>query len=150
MPGVKRSDNYIYVQYPQKGWRKAEQFCRDKFGTNLASVHSDEEMNEITDLINGASVWIGLHDIRIEKKFRWIDKSDVDYTKWAPGEPNDDGNKNEDCVITWINNQYWNDGECHWNDEFVCKTKSILYLIYFSPPRNHYLLSDTGYDRFSN
>ena len=35
--------------------------------------------------VNGVDVWIGLRRVN---GFLWADESKVDYTNWAPGEPN--------------------------------------------------------------
>jgi hypothetical protein len=55
--------------------------------------------------------WIGLTDRQEEGVFAWEDGSPVDYTNWAPGEPND-SNGLEDCVQrAW--DGHWMDVDCN-------------------------------------
>ncbi|WAR06449.1 MRC1-like protein, partial [Mya arenaria] len=42
--------------------------------------------------------WIGLTDAGNQMQFRWTDGSQVGYTNWASSEPNNWGNRAEDCV----------------------------------------------------
>lgn len=44
-------------------------------------------------------LWIGLNDLKIQMYFEWSDGTPVIYTKWLPGEPTHDSNRQEDCVV---------------------------------------------------
>ena len=93
-------------------------------GGHLASIHSNAQQNEI---VQGAlqvaddQWWIGLDDVALEGKFTWTDKSPLNYTGWAGGEPNDAGG-NEDCVhiASWAGGQ-WNDIACQVELRYVCR-----------------------------
>ena len=64
----------------------------------------------------------------IDKGFYWVDKTPVDYTNWAPGEPNDSVG-NENCVEFYTNGglaRQWNDGYCNNNKRFVCKKRPSM------------------------
>ena len=91
---------YTGVDLPL-GWEDAREYCRTNFpGGDLASIHS-EEANEIVmdecGLTNDYAAnpegrhycHIGLNDARREGNFEWSDGSDLDYTNWQAGEPND-------------------------------------------------------------
>uniref|UniRef100_A0A493TFL1 C-type lectin domain-containing protein n=1 Tax=Anas platyrhynchos platyrhynchos TaxID=8840 RepID=A0A493TFL1_ANAPP len=56
-------------------WSRAEAFCR-RFGssTHLASVHSEEELDE--------EVWIGLHRPLRSRSWQWSDGTAVAYNSW--------------------------------------------------------------------
>merc|ERR1712241_134324 len=58
------------------------------------------------------SYWIGMNDREHEGQWVWSDMSPVDYTWWAPGEPNDV--HGEDCaqIRTTLYNGKWNDVPC--------------------------------------
>merc|ERR1712241_514558 len=58
------------------------------------------------------SYWIGMNDREHEGQWVWSDMSPVDYTWWAPGEPNDV--HGEDCaqIRTMLHNGKWNDVPC--------------------------------------
>jgi len=62
----------------------------DKCGVrpHLATPQSSAE-NEKVKSIAGGEAWIGLDDMVTEGKFEWVDGKPVEYTNWAPGEPND-------------------------------------------------------------
>ncbi|KAI8499378.1 hypothetical protein Bbelb_231420 [Branchiostoma belcheri] len=73
-------------------WSTANSRCK-QHGANLASVQSREENDFIAMLITNAPkgtvrhlVWFGL--CRGKGGFSWTDGSDLTYTNWAPGEPN--------------------------------------------------------------
>lgn len=93
-------------------------------GGHLASIHSNAQQNEI---VQGAlqvaddQWWIGLDDVALEGEFTWTDKSPLNYTGWAGGEPNDAGG-NEDCVhiASWAGGQ-WNDVACQVELRYVCR-----------------------------
>ncbi len=50
-----------------------------------------------------SSVWLGLNDLVLQSSFTWTDESEVDFTWWNTGEPNNYGDKGEDCVEMYGN-----------------------------------------------
>ena len=131
-----KSDNFIYVRNPTLKYANANRFCQQRFGTDLASVHSDDEMYEITCLVANDVAYIGLDDKGnrgVEGTFTWIDGTSLDYTKWAPGEPNQHGGTNEDCTVTWEDGEYWNDAPCSYEQQFVCaRPRTFIYLFVYT------------------
>jgi hypothetical protein len=66
-------------------------------GGDLASIHSDEDNTIVFDLTGGDNTaWIGLHENVDEETWHWSDGSQLDFTSWRNGEPNNHGG-NEDC-----------------------------------------------------
>ncbi|XP_038057881.1 perlucin-like protein [Patiria miniata] len=65
----------------------------------------------------GDKYWIGANDVSEEGHFRWQqDDSDVEFTRWTGGQP--DNYYNEDCVVVNSNNMSWYD---KWRkDVFFC------------------------------
>jgi len=78
-------------------------------------------MDLINNLIQNSSkaYWIGLSDATEEGKWIWDDGSDLDFTFWRGGEPNDWGGR-EDCVHIRAN-QRWNDINCNNKAAFICE-----------------------------
>ena len=98
-------------------WALAREYCQTEFDTDLAIIHSVAE-NRLAyqarnAFDNGESydAWIGLSDIDDEDEFIWVDGSDVTYTAWFSGEPNN-YMSNQDCVIMGSGSIRWDDQDC--------------------------------------
>lgn len=118
--------NYILVPYVQN-YTSAKQYCFQEFGTQLASIHNDAQNTEASDLCaysgyDNMPCWIGLTDLNVENEWLWEDESELTYTNWNIGEPNNIGS--EDCVEILNNNQKWNDAECGDYRFILCNTPS--------------------------
>ena len=97
----------------------AESYCNSTYGTNLASIHSEEEHSISYSLINSRNGWIGLNDRETDGTYIWNDGSPFDYDNWHPGEPNNGGSL-QGCVALW------NDNDGEWED-WWCTTESAVY-----------------------
>ncbi|XP_028517873.1 uncharacterized protein LOC110248715 [Exaiptasia diaphana] len=102
-------------------WNESESNCLD-VNSNLTSVTSQEENTYIQLRHGGDTGWIGLQDIDSEGNFTWIDGTNVDFTYWAPNQPNGFPG-DQDCVHTLglRHDYHWNDvtcGSCH---AYTCK-----------------------------
>ena len=103
--------------------------CRGT-GYNLVSIHSDEEEEYLNTQISLTGSWwdhwwIGFNDRGggSEGSFYWSDGSDVVYTAWAVGEPNDAGRR-EDCAemnYGSVVGEDWNDADCGQRQPYICK-----------------------------
>ncbi|XP_028447979.1 galactose-specific lectin nattectin-like [Perca flavescens] len=110
----------FYIQ--TKTFIGAELFCQTA-GGNLASIHSDKEHGFIKDFINQATgaqttAWIGGTDAAKEGTWFWSDGSNLDYTSWNAGEPNNLGGEN--CLTMNWAGVNWNDLACTSKASFVC------------------------------
>ena len=86
-------------------WRGARRYCQSK-GGDLVSIHSQQEQMFLETLMEDrdtTAMYIGLNEL--DDTFKWSDGTAVDYTNWAPGEPND-WNGHEMCVEMRTNNNY--------------------------------------------
>ena len=103
--------------------------CADSISgqSNLASIHSADENAFLKTFVSAYDyVWIGFNDLDNENSFQWTDRSAVDYTNWAAGQP--DNLNDSDCVFL-LPDGTWDDGECEWQawhttpaKAYVCKT----------------------------
>ena len=130
--------NYVFFKvhdYPYD-FDGAQQKCIDfDPDSRLASVFSQSENDMLLSLkTKDKTMWIGLNDKNSENSFKWVNSdleySEMDYSYWAPGEPNNSG-ANEDCVELWSSysrryddeggvRREWSQGA--WNDDRCLKT----------------------------
>lgn len=74
---------------------------------------------------SAAGGWIGLNDRKSESSFVWnyAKSSDLKYTSWATGEPNNYNAKCniENCVMMSKASGKWSDVICNAFNSFVCE-----------------------------
>ena len=114
-------DRKYTVWNTSKSRSDASAQCAD-FNGKLVSINSQEEYDIVSGLIMSSDqlFWIGLSDLDVEGKFATDDGSEVNFTKWSWGEPNDWDN-NEDCVAI-RQKEDWNDIRCvGYYYPFICE-----------------------------
>uniref|UniRef100_A0A8C3X197 Macrophage mannose receptor 1 n=1 Tax=Catagonus wagneri TaxID=51154 RepID=A0A8C3X197_9CETA len=117
---------YKIYREEKKIQRDALTACR-KEGGDLASIHSIEEFDFIISQLGyepNDELWIGLNDIKIQMYFEWSDGTPVTFTKWLPGEPSHENNRQEDCAVMKGKDGYWADRACERPLGYICKMKS--------------------------
>ncbi|XP_060599605.1 macrophage mannose receptor 1-like [Ruditapes philippinarum] len=99
-------------------WHDANANCLSK-GSNLASVHSEEENRFLLSMVAHESdvCWIGFNDLDLDNRFSWSDESVVDFTSWASGQPNDI--YGEKCVPIVFDGS-WHDYPCNDRKPYIC------------------------------
>ncbi|KAM9750926.1 galactose-specific lectin nattectin-like [Menidia menidia] len=126
-PGWTQFGSRCFIfHHKAKTWIDAENHCLS-IGGNLASIHSAEENNFLSDLIlrvtGGRHVtWIGGSDAVGEKHWLWSDGSPAEYFTWSDKEPNNKGG-NEHCIEMNYAGPFWNDQECEDSRQFICAKK---------------------------
>ena len=71
-------------------WQTAKRFCEQK-GGHLVTITSSDENNTIKNNVNGLTntiYWLGLTDIDLQSKWKWITGESFSYNNWTSGEPN--------------------------------------------------------------
>ncbi|XP_060102033.1 lithostathine-1-beta-like [Heteronotia binoei] len=109
-------------------WAEAEIDCQSQ-GRNghLTSITSQAEGAVLANLIKASplddvNVWIGLHDPQKNGRWRWSNRSLVNYKSWFTGMP--DNYKNQEyCTELWRQSGYvgWNDVNCKHERPYICK-----------------------------
>ncbi|CAJ0593933.1 unnamed protein product [Cylicocyclus nassatus] len=131
------STNSCYKTLFDETWTAAESICV-LLGGHLTSIHSPEENLFVTTLSKAnirrshwkKATWIGLHQARYPSstEWTWTDGTKVDYSPFAPGEPNNLARR-EQCAQLYSDEphyQQWNDWRCDTKmRNFVCKKKSF-------------------------
>ncbi|XP_077993135.1 C-type mannose receptor 2-like [Glandiceps talaboti] len=104
---------------------------------------SNGEFILCTDHSEDYQIWHGLNDLRTPHTYEWVDLSEVTYTRWNNGEPNNYNGNDEDCCKLMDINYglhvesndsfwgsyagYWNDESCQYVYKSVCKkAKEVL------------------------
>eukprot|EP01084_Bolivina_argentea_P155483 270945_1 len=115
-------------------WTNADNYCKSKYKTSLASMHSIEDYNELSLVCRNINCWIGLNDWNTENIFEWSDGSPFLWTTtnsewpWRIGNPdNNGGNNSENCVELLLNGVYeFNDAQCQFEYAPICMIPSEI------------------------
>ena len=112
-----------YIGVPMKTWFMAQQFCREQYGTNLASIMNpleQRQLRHVCDEIAGyGHCWIGLR-----RPFgTWQDGKPVMFTNFGPLGINNLHEAPINCmeVLSMRDNFRWNAQLCTVRRPFVCE-----------------------------
>ncbi|NXO51028.1 MRC1 protein, partial [Aramus guarauna] len=112
---------YYFSKEPMP-MEKARDFCK-KNGGDLVVIESETEKKFLWKYIFykdwGNNFYIGL-SVSLDKTFRWMDGTPVNYVAWAPNEPNF-ANNDENCVVMYTQTGTWNDLNCGRVELFICE-----------------------------
>ncbi|KAM9852463.1 uncharacterized protein ACBR49_005531 [Aulostomus maculatus] len=105
--------SYILVA-DTSSWRDAQSHCRG-LSSDLVSIHSAEENEEVRSVSVSRYVWIGL----FRDAWRWSDGSNSSFRYWRRHQPNYEG---QECVAAVFRSEgQWNDLKCSIKLRFVCQ-----------------------------
>ncbi|XP_070548182.1 uncharacterized protein [Ptychodera flava] len=105
------NDRCYLVNSDANSWHEAYELCYNA-GGRLAIVDGEDVNTFLKALIENRGCWIGLHDMRLEDQWQWINGRSAIYSNWASGEPNNAFN-NEHCAhIMGSRDGLWNDMRC--------------------------------------
>ena len=87
----------------------------------MVSIH-DEETNSFIQSLTTEEKWLGGYRKKdIKNVWGWTDGSPWDYSKWSPGEPNDDNGIGDYLDMNWGGAGLWNDRQQYDKLPFVCQ-----------------------------
>tara|TARA_B100000614_G_scaffold251995_1_gene264137 strand:- start:314 stop:820 length:507 start_codon:yes stop_codon:yes gene_type:complete len=123
--------NYVDTALP---FFQASADCLASYGGSLASIHSETENTAVYELNPTLEArWIGLYEASdVEDVFSWTDGTNVTYTNWQDGEPNNFLGNPEKCGVMHklsgadVAAGTWNDVECDSTAPYVCK-RNLAY-----------------------
>ena len=124
-------DDYFFVSKPwgrmfykvynePTDYNAAKTQCESD-GAFLAIPRSKAENDYMKILIHIGAIWIGIDDIDQEGVFVAVDGSNITYTNWREGEPNNWDN--EDAVQFHEHLNAWIDQDVHELARFVCSLR---------------------------
>jgi hypothetical protein len=96
-----------------------------KWGGDLISIHNNAENNLVRRLIgsnDNKAYWIGMHDIRKESKYQWMDNTRTNYFSWDK-KKQQPGRESPvvDCTSSQDKHGNWHDLACTKKLPFVCR-----------------------------
>ncbi|KAG9278090.1 C-type mannose receptor 2-like, partial [Astyanax mexicanus] len=97
-------------------WRNAQSYCRHHH-TDLATIHSDQELQDVWDLLtNSDVVWIGL----FFDNWVWSDGNKTTFRYWHPGQPYNALGEGNCAVVSTSWGGDWDDTACNGVISFMC------------------------------
>ena len=112
----------FYKVYSEKMTYNAAKTQCESDGAFLAIPRSEPENDYIADLIPNNHIWIGIDDIDQEGVFVAVDGSDITYTNWDWGEPNNANNEDAVTIRSKLK-KTWNDDKEYKEEGFVCSLR---------------------------
>ncbi|XP_030606959.1 macrophage mannose receptor 1-like isoform X2 [Archocentrus centrarchus] len=116
-----RGHCYLFIQ-DENEWPNAASSCV-RHGGALASIEDPSEQDFIKSTVGNfqdshSSFWIGLFKTHKGTWF-WLDRTVLDYTNWAPDEPDSDYGAIQTSDGTWNSGHRWQDRP------YICKTPKV-------------------------
>lgn len=113
-------ENY-FLNTELLSWRDAQSYCR-LHHTDLVSVKTEVQNQEVHVQGNGLNIWIGL----IREDWMWSDRNAGSFRNWEKNNPNNLGGA-ENCAAIRKDFQYqWDDLSCNSRYPFVCHGGELL------------------------
>jgi len=123
--------NLCYYQTPsQMTWEEANSTCFS-LGAELASVHSLEKNTHLYIICGSENnCWVGFNDVAVEGEWEWSDGSNVEFTNWEDGEPNN--KNNADYAVIVGETSLWNDMGGSYDAYAICQKSDTIPAIVWS------------------
>ncbi len=117
---------HLYAAVPA-GTRAQSESAAARLGGHLVTINDADEQAWLLDRFGPTKrYWIGLTDAGSEGQWRWVTGEPLDYTNWAPDEPNDYGSGSEDYAhMGAAAGGAWNDLGPH-SAQWSSLTKAIV------------------------
>ncbi|XP_042602905.1 CD209 antigen-like protein C [Cyprinus carpio] len=112
-----------FISSETKNWTESRRYCRER-AADLIIINNTEEQEFVKNISGGSGYfWIGLTDIEVEGRWKWVDGSNITSGFWASGEPDSNQGKEEDCALNY--SPGWADFPCDYMYKWICE-KSVL------------------------
>ncbi|XP_061769412.1 lymphocyte antigen 75-like [Nerophis ophidion] len=113
-------DERFILMERRLNWTEAQNRCRF-FYTDLPTIYSQTDNEQIRNIAGGEEVWIGLSRTRF-----WSDGSYSPFRLWAEGQPdNADGVQRCTAVDLSTKDGLWSDENCEIELPYVCLTDNV-------------------------
>uniref|UniRef100_A0A8C1ZBL3 C-type lectin domain-containing protein n=2 Tax=Cyprinus carpio TaxID=7962 RepID=A0A8C1ZBL3_CYPCA len=112
-----------FISSEKKSWTESRRYCRER-AADLIIINNTEEQEFVKNISGGSGYfWIGLTDIEVEGRWKWVDGSTLTSGFWESGQPNNYQGKEEDCALN--HSPGWADFPCDDMYKWICE-KSVL------------------------
>ncbi|KAM3929237.1 macrophage mannose receptor 1-like [Leptodactylus fuscus] len=126
--------NQYYVSEDEEPMEDALEFCKQNF-SHLVTINSESERRflwkYISNQIFEREYYIGLR-LGLDKEFKWMDGSPVDFVAWAPNQP-DFAHNEEFCAVMHALLGDWRDVHCGFPHAFICERSNSTINATFAP-----------------
>ncbi|XP_053161198.1 pulmonary surfactant-associated protein D-like [Hemicordylus capensis] len=118
-PNSTRTGEKIFVHNGARGNFETSKATCYHYGGQLASPRNVEENQAILKLAATLSshVFLGMNVQKTERVFKHLNGDPMEYSNWAPGEPN---GPTEDCIELYKDGK-WNDINCGNTRHIICE-----------------------------
>ncbi|XP_061816830.1 lymphocyte antigen 75-like [Nerophis lumbriciformis] len=117
--GEDEAERFVLMER-RLNWTEAQNHCRI-FYTDLPTIDSETDNEQIRNIAGGEEVWIGLSRTRF-----WSDGSYSPFRLWAKGQP-DNANGVQQCTAVDLSTKdgLWTDENCDIDLPYVCLTDNV-------------------------
>ncbi|XP_065146855.1 C-type lectin domain family 4 member M-like isoform X2 [Paramisgurnus dabryanus] len=113
--------SYYYISSEMKNWNESRRYCRER-GADLIIINNKEEQDFIKKTMSSpVRFWIGLTDIEVEGRWKWVDGSTLTTRFWVTPQP--DGKRNANCVLSTSSG--WFDYQCSYSTKWICEKNKM-------------------------
>ncbi|XP_065146227.2 uncharacterized protein [Paramisgurnus dabryanus] len=109
-----------FISSESKSWSDSRSNCRER-GADLIIINNRDEQDFISKKSGTDNFWIGLSDIEVEGRWKWVDGSRLSTSFWKATQPQ--GVEDENCVVNHLS--VWSDYFCHVAFKFICEAKRL-------------------------
>jgi len=119
--------SYLFCD-AERSWPGARMHC-ESTGYSLAVIDDASEDSFVFAAVlarEWGDTWLGHNDLVDEGVWSWLDGEAMRYVNWDVGEPNDGGDRGEDCGVVMTadgRESYWDDRPCDGERTYVCETR---------------------------
>ena len=110
--GAKGFAGRSYQIYRQElTWQQAEARCLE-MGGHLAIVRNAAENQFLAAMMKAGGLdaaWLGATDAKVEGRWVWVDGTNMSYSNWGPGQPNNKGDGEDHLILLLKFNATWSD-----------------------------------------
>ena len=124
-------DSCIWLSGDQKDFDSAQQQCAQLVHNGRLFEPKNRLQNDqvltLVKSLQPSNAWIGITDRQSEGRFEYLSSGkEPSFSNWAQYQPDDDGEKGEDCVLFRLGGRrakrgQWNDALCDSRLHYVCE-----------------------------